>query len=727
VSTNLSNDPDLLRRRLTQMEGEEQKLWRFCLLMLALLGTALAAAVWDQFTSIITPLRAIPLAAVLMAVVFAVYAASKRRQTLELRAVVRGMHQAATEPPSQQQLGQLMHVISESQRNYRELIDSFDDPIVTFSLHGVIQAANLACTRVLGKGFGELVGHSLEEFIVEPSREHALRGLNEFRNSRHWSGVVKVRLSRPGGEQEDSDTIRYFDCVLNPLYKDGEIVGISALASDVTHLRDRERRFTELFETLPSGAYFSTPEGKLFDCNHALASMLGYDNKEDLLRASPEEIYFDSTQRAAGFLKTDSYSIGGYREVVLRHKTGRPVICIESSRPVFDASGQMLRHQGTLVDITQQRETEHGLRQLDEFRSRLVENFPDGVAALDTKGRFTFVNPVFAGLLGNDPGRLIGESMDCAASPIAETSFHKVFDEIIAGKTADAAVEYAMQHSDGSWRSMRATTRAIRDAGNEVLGIVVSVRDVTGYRAQEQQMIQSERMAAMGQMIDGFAHELNNPLTAIAGSIELLESTAAEQTSSRNFQLLKQQTRRAVTIVQNMLFFARPPGPGGARLDLSEVVQRTIALQEHSFRMSNISVDFIPETSLAPTYGDPNQLMQVFLNLLINAEQAIREVRERGTIRVRLGQNENNIWVSFQDDGPGISRESLRQMFDPFYTTKRPGKGTGLGLSVSMAILKKYSGSIDAQAAPGGGTVFTVSLPRKKEPVGSSLPTVQSA
>jgi two-component system NtrC family sensor kinase len=273
---------------------------------------------------------------------------------------------------------------------------------------------------------------------------------------------------------------------------------------------------------------------------------------------------------------------------------------------------------------------------------------------------------------------------------------------------------------------LRTSARAIREEDGQLTCVLACTRDVTGFRQMERQLIQTERLAAIGQMIDGFAHELNNPLTAIVGSIDLLEGNLDEN-AARKLQMLKEQAKRAVSIVQNLLFFSRPPVPGGARLNLSEVVQRTIALQEHSLLLNHITVDFIPEPTLPPVLGDPNQLMQVFLNLLINAEQAIREVRDRGTIRIRLGTNNQKVWVSMQDDGPGITHETTQKMFDPFYTTKRPGRGMGLGLSVSIAILKEYSGTIDAQPGPGGGAVFTVSLPLKRETAAISTQAVQQA
>jgi len=215
----------------------------------------------------------------------------------------------------------------------------------------------------------------------------------------------------------------------------------------------------------------------------------------------------------------------------------------------------------------------------------------------------------------------------------------------------------------------------------------------------------------MGAMIGGVAHELNNPLTAILGVSELLQDVETNETARKQVALLQQQARRAAEIVQNLTYFSRPPAPGKSKINLSEVVERTLNLHAYSLRKNNITVDFLKENGMPYASGDPHQLMQVFLNLILNAEQAIREAHEKGTLRIRMGRGENTVWVSFHDDGAGIPKENLLNIFDPFYTTKRPGRGTGLGLSICKSVMKEHNGSIEAANAPGGGAVFTVTLP----------------
>src|SRR6202022_1831737 len=174
--------------------------------------------------------------------------------------------------------------------------------------------------------------------------------------------------------------------------------------------------------------------------------------------------------------------------------------------------------------------------------------------------------------------------------------------------------------------------------------------------------------------------------------------------------IVEQEGGGAAEIVPNPPFFSRPPAPGKTRVNLAEIVERTLNLHAYSLRKNNITVDFLREPTVPLVEGDPHQLMQVFLNLVLNAEQAIREARDRGTLRIRLGCTGDSVWASFHDDGPGIAGEILPNVFDPFYTTKRPGRGPGLGLSICKAVMKEHNGTVEAANAPGGGAVFTVRL-----------------
>ncbi len=668
---------------------------------MVLLAFALAGLLWERLENIPFHLRAIPIGVLALSILFAVYAYGRRREVSELKGLLHGLQEHVGAAPSEEQLDQLSQVILRSQRNFKELIDSFDDPACAVSLDGTLRTVNKRITELTGGTYSELVGKKVYDFIEEPTQEEVERSLGFFLEKKRWSGTVRIRL-------KNNARPLYFECVLNAIAKGDEVVGASVLGRDVTEQREKEMRFTELFETLQEGVYFSTPDGHLLDANPALVSLLGYVEKRELLAAEPAALNFDAGQPVLGRAVDDR---GGVRtrEIKLRRKDGTAAVFLDSSRAVWDTSGNIIRYQGTLVDITERRKMEQQLAQQEEFRRRLLESFPDLILVVDPEERYTFVSARARDLLGYEPQDMLGKKISALEDHSPELA--ALYHDVVSGKQVFASAEYGARHRDGSWRTMRAAGSQLVDAEAKISGVIISVRDITVERKLEQQVVQSERLAAMGAMIGGVAHELNNPLTSIMGVSELLQDTETNEASRKQLAMLQQQARRAAEIVQNLTYFSRPPAPGKSRINLVEVVERTLNLHAYSLRKNNITVDFLKEAGVPYALGDPHQLMQVFLNLILNAEHAIREARDKGTLRIRLGKGDNSVWVSFHDDGPGIPKESLPSIFDPFYTTKRPGRGTGLGLSICKSVMKEHNGSVEAANSPEGGAVFTVTLP----------------
>ncbi len=592
-------------------------------------------------------------------------------------------------------------MIQKSQRGFRDLVDSIDDIALSISLDGTVHAANRAFANMLQVPFPKFIGHRLDEFIDRPDSNEATQILPRILERQHWEGSAEVRLK---GQTE----IRYFDCTVNTIVKDGTVSGLSILGRDVTHQRERESRFTELFETLHEAVYFTTPAGRILDANQAMVRMLGFASKTELLASNAADLYVDPADRQMLMKELERAGTLRDREMRLRKKDGSVVVVLNSSRAISDMEGNIVRFQGTLVDISGRREIEKRLQQQEEFNRRLIECFPDAILALDHEYRCTFASSRVREMLGFAPEELVGKIFNVHAHTSALV---QLLNDVLSGNIEAGTTEFEAARRDGNWRWLRCSASQLLDAENKPVGVVASLRDVTDAQQMEQQLMHSERLAAMGQMVDGFAHELNNPLTAIMGGVELLDAKKLDESSARHLQLLKQQVRRAAEIVQNLLFFSRPPAPGKTRVNANELIQRTLMLHQYSLRMNNITVDFIPDTSLPPFEGDANQLMQVFLNLIVNAEQAIREVRDRGTIRIRVRHSDGSVRLTFQDDGPGIESDVVPRIFDPFYSTKRPGRGVGMGLSVAMAIVKASDGKIEFQPAPGGGAAFTVTLP----------------
>ena len=684
-----------------RLEREESQLWRWALGLIVLLSAAVAYLSWDQLKDLPYRLWAIPAGLFVLSFLFAAYAFGRKKEVSELKTILKGLEERSGATPTEEQLDHLGQLISRSQRNFKELIDSLDDVALAVSLDGTLRTVNRRVTEILGNPYSALVGNKLFDFLAAPPVTETPFDLVRFLEKRTWSGVVAI--------QPRENTRRlYYDCMVNAIVKGDDVTGASVLARNITEQRDKEQRFTQLFESLREGVYICSPVGKLLEVNPALVAILGYESKEELLNVSPEALKVDAgpepvlgrTGSQSGRTRT--------REVKLKRKDGGIAVCQDISSGVVE-DGKLVRYQGTLVDITEKRAMERQLRGQEEFRRHLLESFPDLILVLDLKGRYTFVSPRIRELLGYGPEQLLGKSVEDADHSWPELA--KLYQTVATGENLRASCEYAAQHQSGDARTMLGMASPLLDADGKPAGVIISVRDVTTEKKLERQIIQSERLAAMGQMIGGFAHELNNPLTSILGMAELLQDGGISEGARKQITILHQQARRAAEIVQNLQYFARPPAPGRSQVDLNELVQRILQMQAYPLRKSNITVDFLAEPALPAVEGDPNQLMQVFLNLLLNAEQAIRETRDKGTVRVRLGRDADSVWVVFQDDGPGIPPENLAHIFDPFFTTKRPGRGTGLGLSICKTVLREHGGNIEATSAPGGGAAFTITLP----------------
>jgi PAS domain S-box-containing protein len=688
-------------RPVQNLDREESQLWRWVLLFMILLAAGFAALAWERLETLPYHLGLLALGVLLVSVLLAVYAHGRRREVVQLKTLLQDLQQHVGAAPSEEQLSQLNDVIARSQRSFKELIDSFEEAACAVSLDGTLRTVNKSVSELAALPYTAIVGQKFFELIDEPTRATVESGLARFVEKRHWSGTVRVRF-------KNSSRPLYFDCVLNAIVKGGEVVGASVLGRDVTGQHEKELRFTELFETLQEGAYFSSPEGKLLDANPALVRVLGYATKEELLAIDAIRLNVDPAEPPVLGRAVDDGGGVRTREITLRKKDGTSAIFLESSRAVWDASGKLIRYQGTLVDVTERRKLERQVLQQEEFRRRLLDSFPDLILVVDLQERYTFVSARVQDLLGY-------QSEDLLDRRISETQDHSpelaaLYHDVVSNNRSFGSAEFSARHRDGSWLTMRASASQFFAADSKLAGVIISVRDITTERKLEQQVVQSERLAAMGAMIGGVAHELNNPLTSILGVSELLQDSQTTDAARKQIAILQQQARRAAEIVHNLTYFATPPTPGKTSVSMADIVERTLNLHSYSLRKNSITVDFIREPNQPFVKADPHQLMQVFLNLILNAEQAIREIRDRGTLRIRLGNADNAVWASFQDDGPGIPPDILTSIFDPFYTTKRPGRGTGLGLSICKSVMKEHSGTIEAANAPGGGAVFTVTL-----------------
>ena len=620
-------------------------------------------------------------------------------------------------PSTQEQFQKLVEVISRSQHNYRELIDSLDQAVFTLSLEGEIRVANRGFAQVFDEDFQDLIGHRVHEFLAAPTLEEAKSWLPELLHAGSAQGRIPLRLKK-GGD------LRYFDCWIQAVTEDGAVAGVCGWARDVTSQHQAEIRFNEFFESLHEGIFFTTPEGQILDANPALVRMLGYESKAALQERNFSDVYANPSHRDALVRELQSRGSVQDREIILRRADGSELHCLVSGLAIRDTFGRIVRLQGTLVDVTERREIEKRLRQEQEFVRHLVACFPDLIAVFDRQGAFTFVSPRIDEILGAAPAGYIGQHYLFGIHPDDHQEVNQVFQKVLAGRSQLAQMELRARHADGSWRVLRASAGPLFDADGKINGIVSSLRDITETKEIEQQLLQKEKFAAMGQMMAGAAHELNNPLTAILGVTDLLRERATDDGTRRQIDIVLQQARRAAAIVQNLLALAVPSGQKRGRIKIDELVRKVIDSQQKSLRQRNIRVDVAVAEPLPEVEGDPRLLTQVFVNILLNAEQAISAVRESGTIRISLSQSDSHLLVAFTDDGPGISQEIIDKIYDPFFTTKRPGGGSGLGLTICLGVIKDHGGRIEAESPHGSGATFRIYLPAVVEKPSHAAATV---
>ncbi len=270
---------------------------------------------------------------------------------------------------------------------------------------------------------------------------------------------------------------------------------------------------------------------------------------------------------------------------------------------------------------------------------------------------------------------------------------------------------------DGSEVLLLWSNSFVKDDAEKVIGTLSYGIDITQQRKLERQLAQSEKMSALGQLISGVAHELNNPLTGVIGYSQLLMGTDCNDKTKRMLSVVNKEATRCHKIVGNLLQFAREYEPKREYVQINDVIESTLDLRRYQIRVDNIQLELHLSGDIPETMADPHQMQQVFINIINNAHQAMVEHADQGKLTVKTALRNDTIVVQFMDAGPGIPQENLENIFDPFFTTKEVGKGTGLGLSICHSIVKEHGGRIYVDSELGKGTNFTIELPVMAEGV----------
>lgn len=339
----------------------------------------------------------------------------------------------------------------------------------------------------------------------------------------------------------------------------------------------------------------------------------------------------------------------------------------------------------------------------------------DGVAILDRELNIIRANYSMAGMLGMSMPQIIGRK-GCEIYPPGTAADILARQQSVIEKGRQEMIEV---DTGDTGRILRLAFDPVVGADGQVVGLVNIASDITEQRQLREQLLQSEKMAAMGQLVAGVAHELNNPLTGIMGYAELLlrRNAFSEGETGKDLRAIRDEAERASRIVQNLLSFARKKPAQKSYTSINKAVNTVVELRQYELNINNIVIEVDLDEKLPRTLADLHQMEQVLLNIINNAEQAIMESGSAGKIRISTSATGREILMVVEDDGPGITPEVISQIFNPFFTTKEVGKGTGLGLSICYGIVKDHGGNIRVESPGERGARFLIGIPVSEPPV----------
>ena len=410
-----------------------------------------------------------------------------------------------------------------------------------------------------------------------------------------------------------------------------------------------------------------------------------------------------------------------YETVVLRADGECRAVSV-SSAPLREGDGsgesEITGVVASLRDITNERLASDAVARSEARYQRLVETAPDPIFTVDMEGCFTSVNRAFEEAVGRSRAELVGRSFTEVLDGSQMRLARQLFSQTAAGRRAQAEIRYRDTRGELCTGSVTATP-VVEDG--EIRGCLGIIRDVTGERRLADQLLQREKLAAVGQLVSGVAHELNNPLAGVLAFAQLLEAAPGSADEQREaIRAIHKEAKRAAKIVSNLLLFARERDPERTRTDLNAVMTDALELRRYVLRTQQVEVVMELDPALPAVWADPFQLQQVVLNFITNAEYALKGMDHEKRITLRTWFANNRVCASVADNGAGIESEVVDRVFNPFFTTKEVGEGTGLGLSISHGIIRQHGGHIGVESVHGKGATFTIDLPLS--PLASAKP-----
>ncbi len=593
--------------------------------------------------------------------------------------------------------------LERSKRQWVEDIDAISDFIVVHDRSWRVLRTNRSLASHLGVPPVALVGEAMSRLrqIAESGSDLPCPFCRDTQQTREEYVVASperiflVSTSRaPGLSDDDTRTIH--------------------VLKDITDRREAERRYRELFDSIQEGLFFATPEGRFLDVNDAMVRMLGYDSREELLRADVGPHLYPAPAARERFLQALSERgvLRNYEET-LRRKDGALLHTLQNITAVRDSRGKIAQIRGLMLDVTEQKTFQSQLQRERDFNQKILNTTQSMILVLDTAGLISYANRrCFES--GYREDELIGHRLVDWVEASHRDDFEAALETTAHGQQVEN-LELRVRRSDASMGHFSISLSPMRDEQNAVNSVVVVMTDITDAALLQAKLAHSEKMATIGRLVSGVAHEVNNPLAAILGFTDLLlENPQVPNNAREDLQIILRETQRTKDIVQDLLSFARQRPVQRELVHVNAVLRQTIKLRSYDFASHGVEVKEEFDEKLVPALGDSQQLQQVFLNILNNAYDAVQDAGQRGQITIRTKQRGESVEVAVIDNGTGISNPE--RIFDPFYTTKQAGKGTGLGLSICYGIVRAHGGEILCWNNPETrGSTFVVRIPVANE------------
>ncbi len=378
-------------------------------------------------------------------------------------------------------------------------------------------------------------------------------------------------------------------------------------------------------------------------------------------------------------------------------------ICPSSRRALSESDLRLLTTISNQASATLDRFLSSREAERSRFRS-VVNSMTDGIVVTDLNGQVIITNPAAEKIisqLGLRRGKEFGKSLGSRELMKGLTALKK-------GVTSFFNQEIPFKKHQ---MILNVTIAPMLDMRENRTGIVFVLSDITKQRQLQEQIIQTEKLSALGELISGVSHELNNPLASVIGYAQLLQNAPVSEEVKKKLDIIHGESKRCQRIVQDLLTFARKHAFEKKKMDVRSAIDSVIQLLTYQFKVNGINVERCQSKETPYINGDFHQIQQVFLNLLNNALQALLEVKRKRMIVIKTDVADGNVIIEVTDNGPGIRKEHLGKVFDPFFTTKELGSGTGLGLSIAKNTVKEHGGDIEVDSASGRGTSFIVRIP----------------